>query len=221
MPIYPNNAQAHPDQGMTLADMNATLIVAAARNEIIMFRDTGAWSRPYIAKGHPTKPFHVKGKSSDWGPQAGLVPYNSEYSKAFDPKAVKKGIEENKKSINGNYARPIPLFVTEEFLQKELLVPKGSAQRPPIDRVTMPREGVAYFHCTKPNDNPKLAGKPYVLLGKKNGGAYQIFEFPLGTPERQLFLKDLAQPAGRPPVPAPRPAGPAWAHLLTCGRTRT
>ena len=74
MPIYPDNSANHPDQGMTHADMQAVARVAAQRNEIIMFRDTGCWSRPFIEAGHPTKPFHVKGKSSDWGPHAGLVP---------------------------------------------------------------------------------------------------------------------------------------------------
>jgi hypothetical protein len=194
MPIYADNSQNHPDQGMTIQDMQATLRVAAARDEIIMFRDTGCWSRPYIALGHPTKPFHVKGKSSDWGPHAGLVPLNSEFSKAFSEPAIKKGIALNKEAIAGNYARPIPLFVSEAFIQKELLVNKGSANRPPIDRITKPREGVIYFFCTKPNDDPKQPGKPYVLFGKKAAdGRYQIFTFPLDAPttsEKQLFLKE-------------------------------
>jgi hypothetical protein len=179
---------------MTPADMQAAQLVAAHRNEIIMFRDTGCWSRPYIALGHPTKPFHVKGKSSDWGPQAGLVPLNSEFSKAFAQKDIDKGIAANRHAIQGNYARPVQLFVSEQFIQNELLVRKGSANRPPIDRVTTPRPGVMYFFCTKPNDDPNGPGKPYVLFGKKESGdRYQIFAFPLDvakTKERELFLKE-------------------------------
>lgn len=194
MPIYQDTSHNHPDQGMTPADMQAVQLVAAQRNEIIMFRDTGCWSRPYIAAGHPTKPFHVKGKSSDWGPQAGLVPLNSEFSKAFAQKDIEKGIAANKHAIQGNYARPIPLFVSEQFIQNELLVRKGSANRPPIDRVTRPRPGIIYFFCTKPNDDPHAPGKPYVLFGKKDSGdKYQIFTFPLDAPktkERELFLKE-------------------------------
>jgi hypothetical protein len=136
----------------------------------------------------------VKGKSSDWGPQAGLVPLNSEFSKAFSEGAIKKGIEANKHAIQGNFARPIPLFVGEDFIRTELLVRKGSAQRPPIDRVTTPRAGVMYFFCIKPNDDPNAPGKPYVLLGRKESGdKYQIFAFPLDaakTRERELFLKE-------------------------------
>jgi len=37
MPICADNSGGHPDQGMTLADMNATQLVAARRDEIIMF----------------------------------------------------------------------------------------------------------------------------------------------------------------------------------------
>jgi hypothetical protein len=196
MPIFADSSASHPDQGMTVADMNATQLVATQRNEIIMFRDTGCWSRPYIALGHPTKPFHVKGKSSDWGPHAGLVPYNSEFSKAFSAAAIKKGFDLNKHAIAQKYARPIPLYVSETFIHDELLINKGSARRPPIDRMTIPREGVAYFFCTKPNDDPAQPGKPYVLLGKKAAGSrYQVFTFPLDAAqaqERALFLKESA-----------------------------
>jgi len=194
MPIYQNSSVNHPDQGMTAADMRAVAIVAARRNEIIMFRDTGCWSRPYIELGHPTKPFHVKGKSSDWGPHAGLVPYNSEYSKAFSDEAIKKGFKLNKDAIAENYARPIPAFVTEEFISKELLVNKGSRNRPPIDSLTRPRDGIIYFFCTKPHDDSSKPGKRYVLFGKQVAdGRYQIYTFPpeaTQTSQNKLFLME-------------------------------
>lgn len=192
MPIFQDNSHNHPDQGMTPGDMQATRHVAERRNEIIIFRDTGCWSRPYIAAGHPTKPFHVKGKSSDWGPHAGLVPLNSEFSKAFSAAAIAKGIALNREAIAGNFARPIPLFISEDFIRRECLVPKASAQRPPINRMTAPRPGILYFFCSKPNDDPNAPGKPYVLFAKKGkDDLYQIFTFPLNaaqTRERELFL---------------------------------
>lgn len=194
MPIGPDNAGAHADQGMTQLDMEAVARVAAQRNEVIIFRDTGCWSRPYIALGHPTKPFHVKGKSSDWGPHAGLVPYNSEFSKAFKQKDIDKGFGLNKSAIKENYARPIPLFVSENFIQTELLAGKGRAQVAPIARMTKPRDGVAYFFCTKPNDDPTQPGKNYVLMGKKVAdGRYQIYTFQPNaalTDEKLLFLDE-------------------------------
>jgi len=125
----------------------------------------------------------VKGKSSDWGPHAGLVPYNSEFSKAFSAAAIKKGFGLNKEAIAGNYARPIPLYVSQAFIHDQLLINKGSAGRPPIDRMTTPRDGVAYFFCTKPNDNPALPGKPYVLLGKKSGDGATRYSPSRSTPQ--------------------------------------
>jgi hypothetical protein len=194
MPIYADNSTNHPDQGMTEADMLAVRDVAARRNEIIMFRDTGCWSRPYIARGHPTKPFHVKGKSSNWGPHAGLVPYDSEFSKATSEKDIAKGRALNKAAIAGNFARPIPVFIDDAFLAEHLLVPKGSRRLPPVNLVTRPREGVMYFYCTKPSDDATLPGKDYILLGKRTSdGRWQLHTFPENVSrvnERELFLKE-------------------------------
>jgi hypothetical protein len=194
MPVYPDNSQNHPDQGMTPSDMRAILNVAAVRNEIIMFRNTGCWSRPYIARGHPTKPFHVKGKSADWGPQAGLVPENSEFSKAFKAEDIKKGIAANKHAIKGNYSRPVRLFLSEQFLREELMARKSSENRAAVSRVTTPRPEVMYIFCTKPNDDASLPGKSYIFLGKKGSdGLYEIFSFPLDAAqnsEKTLSLKE-------------------------------
>jgi len=62
-----------------------------------------------------------------------------------------------------------------------------------------PRDGVAYFFCTKPNDDPMQAGKDYVLMGKLvPDGRYQIYAWPKEvqlTNEKQLFLQEsLAEP---------------------------
>ena len=194
MPTYQDSVEAHPDQGMTVNDIKATLRVAEKRDEIIMFRDTGCWSRPYIEAGHPTKPFHLKGKSSTWGPHAGLVPYNSEFSKAFHEKDIAKGLRLNKEGIAGNFARPIKAYITESFIKSDLLISKGSAGRPPVDRITRPRDGIIYFFCTKPNDDSGGPGKKYVLMGKKmHDGRYQLFTFPGDSGrinERELFLKE-------------------------------
>ena len=195
MPIYPDSSTAHPDQGMTEKDMQAAQRVAARRNEIIMFRDTGCWSRPYIARGHPTKPFHVKGKSSNWGPHAGLVPYDSEFSKATSDKDIEKGRALNKSAIAGNFARPIPVFVDRQFIADHLMLPKGSRRLQPVNRTVYVRgDEVVYFYCTKPSDEVTMPGKEYVLMGKRtDDGRYQLYTFPQNVArvnERELFLKE-------------------------------
>lgn len=194
MPSHQNTSENHPDQGMTPADMRATVDVCKARNEVIMFRSTGAWSRPLIAAGHPTKPFHVKGKSADWGPQAGFVPHDSEYSKAVLQKDVDKGRAENAKSINGNYARPVPLYITEWHIQENLLPALGINDLPPILRMSEPRPGVRYFFCRKTDDNGDYTPTQYVMMGKQtSSGTWEIFAMPpeAGTARANtLFLME-------------------------------
>src|SRR5665213_2607517 len=71
----------HDQNGMTRLDMLASSTAANDLNEVIIYRSTGPWAKRWIERGYPTKNFHVKGKSSDWGPHAGLVPYDGTYSK--------------------------------------------------------------------------------------------------------------------------------------------
>ena len=62
---------SHSQNGMTRADMEATALVANRQGEVIIFRSTGPWAKRWLERGYPSKNFHVKGKSSDWGPQSG------------------------------------------------------------------------------------------------------------------------------------------------------
>lgn len=194
MPTYLNISDRHPDQGMTLADMLACERVAARRNEIIMFRSTGCWSRPHIEAGHPTKPFHVKGKSSTWGPHAGFVPVDSQYSKAVSAKDIAKGRSLNAHAISGRYARPVRLLLTDAYIEAYLTQPRGITSRPAVDRITRPREDVMYFFCRKPDEDDKPGGDAYLFLGRRHGtGAWEIFVFPKDAatrPERELFLRE-------------------------------
>ena len=65
---------------------------AACADEVIIFRSTGPWSKRWLEKDHSSKNFHVKGKRSDWGPHAGLVPYDGIYSKVgYSPAKAAKG----------------------------------------------------------------------------------------------------------------------------------
>lgn len=107
----------HPRNGMTLVDMEAIGLVATALNEIIIFRSTGPWSLPWITRNFPTKSFHVKGKSSDWGPMAGFVPYRSEFSKKGGKAGDEvSGIKANNDGIAHHHFRKLQLRLTKEWL---------------------------------------------------------------------------------------------------------
>ena len=111
----------HKQNGMTLKDMQACVTTARQLDEVIIFRSTGPWSMRWIERNYPTKNFHVKGKSSDWGPQAGFVPYKAEYSKVGHvEKTLAKYTGFNDEGIHESYASTTQLTLSEEELRVQL-----------------------------------------------------------------------------------------------------
>ncbi|HTO72389.1 MAG TPA: anthrax toxin-like adenylyl cyclase domain-containing protein, partial [Gemmatimonadales bacterium] len=103
----------HNQNGMTKRDMKACRTVASRLNEVIIFRSTGPWAKRWLKLGYPSKNFHVKGKSSDWGPQAGFVPYDGTYSKVgYDPKKAAEGTKQNDKGLHSGFAGKAQLVLT-------------------------------------------------------------------------------------------------------------
>lgn len=127
------NSFLHVDNGMTMEDMQACKTIANRLNEVIIFRSTGSWSMRWIKLGYPTKNFHVKGKSSDWGPQAGFVPYNGIYSKVGgnDTKA-KEGTAANQDGIAHKYAAQVQLSLTLPELRLQVEEPAGNPRKKAI-----------------------------------------------------------------------------------------
>src|ERR1051325_2535264 len=110
---------AHAENGMIKTDMVAAAGVASDLNEVIIFRSTGPWSRRWIEGKYPTKNFHVKGKSSDWGPQAGFVPYLGIYSKVgANAQKAKDGTAANDDGLNHHYAAKVQLTLSMEELKQ-------------------------------------------------------------------------------------------------------
>lgn len=117
----------HVDNGMTMEDMVACRAVADRSGEVIIFRSTGSWSMRWIARKYPTKNFHVKGKSSDWGPQAGFVPYLGIYSKVgADETKAREGTAANEDGINGKYASKVQLVLSKDELMLQCEVAAGN-----------------------------------------------------------------------------------------------
>jgi hypothetical protein len=119
-----------PQNGMTSAVMVASQQVANELDEVIIFRSTGPWSRRWLEQGYPSKNFHVKGKSSDWGPQAGFVPYDGTYSKVgHDQAKAQKGTRANQKGINDGFTTARVLELTFDQLTRQLLSPEEMPPR--------------------------------------------------------------------------------------------
>jgi hypothetical protein len=126
----------HKENGMIKKDMVAASQVADRLNEVIIFRSTGPWSRRWIELGYPTKNFHVKGKSSDWGPQAGFVPYDGYYSKVgSNTKKAAKGTEANNDGISHHFTATTPLTLTEKEIRMQNTDTEEEPPRKAIDSV--------------------------------------------------------------------------------------
>jgi hypothetical protein len=135
---------AHSQNGMTMADMQACIATANRLNEVIIFRSTGPWAKRWIDRGYPTKNFHVKGKSSDWGPQAGFVPYLGMYSKVgHDPVKAQAGTQANDRGISEGYAATAQLELTRLELDTQLNRPE---EKPPR---------TALFDIRRTGSNPR------------------------------------------------------------------
>ena len=94
----------------------ALLETASENNCIVMVRPVNKLSTDLIAEGYATKDLHVKGKSSDWGPQAGFICCDQKFSKLAKkkPQDVSKFNGKVKESLAGNFAKQVPLLISED-----------------------------------------------------------------------------------------------------------
>lgn len=129
MPILTGLAASYDNDqnGMIRPDMIAAAQVAAQLDEVIVFRSTGPWAKRWIELGHPTKNFHVKGKSSDWGPQAGCVPHDAKFSKRIDTSPdVAARTKANEHSMAEGWARKVHLRLSAGELHMQLTRREGA-----------------------------------------------------------------------------------------------
>ena len=94
--------------GILKEDIKPILDAATEKDVIIMFRSTGPYARPWLEQGYPSKNFHIKGKTSNLGFIAGLVPFQGTFSKVWwDNNSAKKCDEANQKAIvDGSIRQP-------------------------------------------------------------------------------------------------------------------
>jgi pimeloyl-ACP methyl ester carboxylesterase len=145
------------------AHAEAIARVAAARDVIIMIRPVNGHSTPLIAAGAATKSMHVKGKSSDWGPQRGLIAVDQAYSKLSGADAGKIGkfnCEIVSSLKKGDPARPETLIAR----RKTLTITAGGRS----------------FQVRKMVDSG-TGGQPVLVL-RDETGAYSAWQAPGAPP---------------------------------------
>ncbi len=73
--------------GMVPAHAQQFAAVADRRHIVILARPVNQDATPLIAAGAATKGMAIKGKSSNWGPQCGLIPVDQRFSKTWRTKS--------------------------------------------------------------------------------------------------------------------------------------
>lgn len=168
---------AHNQNGMTLSDMEAVKQVTNRHNEVVIFRSTGPWSKRWLEQGYPSKNFHVKGKSSDWGPHAGLVPYDGTWSKVgYDAEKAAKGTKANNDGIASGFAGKQPLVLDSGMLDAQLTRGEGRTQRTAIEAKFECRSGGdLMLTCRRSGDNKRIVFRAFLQADRRS---YEIRVYP-------------------------------------------
>jgi hypothetical protein len=220
MPVHGLDlSHRHEENGMTRADMEACSRVATKMNEVIIFRSTGPWSLRWIERNYPTKNFHVKGKSSDWGPQAGFVPRLGLYSKvggAADKEV--QGDNHNLDGISHSYASTTHLTLTKEELEIQRdSIASGRTALTEMKKIDGSDDYILI--AERPSDHKRFAFRAVYSRWSKGvntkGEDYKIYVFGTATgmkPVRTLGFEKLGEVAPTSSSSVPTEGG--WPLLV-------
>ncbi|MGQ5524173.1 anthrax toxin-like adenylyl cyclase domain-containing protein [Chitinimonas sp. PSY-7] len=137
--------------------------VAHDHNCIIGIRPVDKMATGLIEESHPTKGFHIKGKSASWGPQAGLICVDQRYSKLENtPDQIEKFNYQTQQCIKDGYAVAVPLVISANrlhALQEAGLIGERSREN---------TQGVITFSAKAPS------GQIYQFEGTRKGQDFVI-----------------------------------------------
>jgi len=160
--------------------------IAVITNSIIGVRPVETVATGLIEAGHPTKDFHIKGKSANWGPQAGFICTDQALSKLEQfaektPAKVAKANEQIQACIQEGHAVATPLKLSgpriDELLKLGQITqlaahgPDGTLQ---LSACGPSQQSYTFEgHRTSPSSDSYLIthqGKPLEVLAKQSEG---------------------------------------------------
>lgn len=149
---------------------------AAEKNVVIAFRPVNPLATSLIEDGYPTKGLEVKGKSAEWGPQAGFIPVDQSLSKAKDIGAANSAVQS---CIEQGHAVAVPLELPlkriRELIGEGLISFAENKNAKTFNIKSEVKFGPAMtFTGTISDDTPPKYkvmqdGKPLMVLGKVGG----------------------------------------------------
>lgn len=169
--------------------------IALATNSIIGIRPVETVATGLIEAGHPTKDFHIKGKSANWGPQAGLICTDQAFSKlekfkSDAPGKVSRANEQIRECISDGHAVAIPLKLSRsrlgDLMKLGQITQLGSKEHDGTLRFSAkgPSQQMYAFEgkpTSRLEDNYLIThdGKPVEVLAKKADGKALTADYDL------------------------------------------
>lgn len=149
---------------------------AIQKNLIYGIRPISPFATSLIEAGYPTKPLSIKGKSADWGPQAGFICVDQNLSKLVgQPERVEKYNSLICKNIENGDAVSVPLTITRDRINELIELACLEVSRPGGDKMTLlarsPMGQEFQFEAIyQSNSNNhyriEIAGKPIYVLSQ-------------------------------------------------------
>lgn len=184
--------------------------VAEKTGYIIAFRPVDKFATQLIEEGYPTKNFHIKGKSSSWGPMAGFIPVNQAFSKLEGQSdRVDKSNRLVQSCLTEGHANSGPLVISKTRLIGlknlgviDLSLPSTTGI---INITARGQSGQDYLFTAVPNNRGSYAvqhqGKPVMVLCQPSSSKPLTADYDLmlvapplaqyGQPDR-LSLPDIS-----------------------------
>ncbi|MBV8648192.1 anthrax toxin-like adenylyl cyclase domain-containing protein [Paludibacterium sp.] len=129
---------------------------------IIAFRPVEQLATAYIDAGYPSKNFHIKGKSANWGPMAGLIPIDQALSKLAGQSArIGKFNSQTQQCLQEGHAVAgnveLPSWRLAELTEKGLIHIEGGRDA-----------SMLKLHAKAPD------GSRHVFHAEKTAGGYRV-----------------------------------------------
>lgn len=168
--------EGQPISGIPATHLKALSNYAIQKNLIFGIRPISPLATSLIEAGYPTKPLCIKGKSANWGPQAGFICVDQNFSKLVgQPERVEKYNALISKSIENGEAVSVPLTITRDRINELIELGCLELSRSRGDRMILLANSPAgqeyqFEAIYQSNSNNhfriEIAGKPIYVLSE-------------------------------------------------------
>lgn len=168
--------ESQPITGIPATHLKTLSNYAIQKNLIYGIRPISPLATSLIEAGYPTKPLSIKGTSADWGPQAGFICVDQNFSKLVgQPERVEKYNALIRKNIENGEAVYVPLTITRDRINELIKLTCLDLSQPYGDKMVLlarsPTGQEYQFEAIyQSNSNNyyriEIAGKPIYVLSE-------------------------------------------------------